>query len=42
MILTDGIGLSMRETVRVIDGEFFYSGLRFKRVNTKIDKKEKS
>ena len=30
--ILDGIGRSMRETVRVVDGEFFHSGLRFKRV----------
>jgi len=30
--IMDGIGRSMRETIRVVDGEFRYSGLRFRRV----------
>ena len=31
--ILDGIGRNLRETVRVVDGEFIYSGLRFKRVD---------
>ena len=33
--IIEGIGRSARETIRVVDGEFFYSGLRFRKVEEK-------